>query len=62
MISDVKVLMTKVNDIISDLKNDISYLEKKVDNLNDEIGNNNQYGHGDGLVVSGDVIPYGTPN
>ena len=37
MISDVKDLRIEVNDIISDLKNDISYLEKKVDSLNDEI-------------------------
>ena len=62
MISDIKDLRYEVNDLISDLKDDISTLQKKIDSLNVEIDNNNQYEHGDGLVISGDIIPHGTAN
>ena len=34
---------------------------KKVDSLNVEIDIINQYEHEDGLVISGDIIPSGTP-
>ena len=47
-------------DITSDIKEDISTLQKKVDTLNDEFVNINQYEHGDGIVISGDIIPYDT--
>ena len=33
---------------------------KKVDALNVEFDNINQYEHGDGLVISGDIIPHDT--
>ena len=35
--------------------------KKKLDSVNVEICNTNQYEHGDGLVISGDIIPLGTP-
>ena len=34
---------------------------KKIDSLNVEIDNINQYKQGDGLVIPGDRIPHGTP-
>ena len=34
--------------------------KKKVDSLNFEIDNINQYCHRDNLVISGDIIPHGT--
>ena len=61
LISHIKDLREEVNDLISDLKDDISTLEKEVDSLKVEIDNINQYEHGDGLVISGDIIPQGTP-
>ena len=48
-------------DLTSDLKEDISTLQEKVDSLNVEVDNINQNEHGDGLVISGDIIPHGTP-
>ena len=42
------------------MKKDISSSQKKVDTLNVEFDNINQYKHRDGLVISGDIIPHGT--
>lgn len=61
LISDIKDLRREVNDLISDLKDDISTIQKEVDSLKVEIDNINQYEHGDGLVISGDIIPHSTP-
>ena len=61
MISDIKDLRKETYDLTSDLKVDISTLQKKVDNLDVKFDNINQYEHGDGLVISGDIIPHGTP-
>ena len=61
IISDIKDLREEANDLISNLKDDISTLEKEVDSLKVEIDNINQYEHGDGLVISGDIIPHSTP-
>ena len=61
MISDMKDLMEKTNDIFSDLKDDISTLEKKVDSLSVDIYDTDQYKHGEGLVISRDIILHGTP-
>ena len=61
IISDVKDLRKEMDDVISSYKDDISTLEKKVDSLKVEIDNINQYEHGDGLVISGDIIPHSTP-
>ena len=61
MISDIKDLRKETYDLTSNLKVDISTLQKKVDNLNVEFDNINQYKHGDGLVISEDIIPHGTP-
>ena len=55
-----KDLREETNDLISDWKNDISSLEKKVDSLNVDIDDINQYECGDGLVISRDIIPHGT--
>ena len=60
MISNVKILREKTYDLTSDLKVDISTLQKKVDTLNVEFDNINQYDYGDGLVISGDLTPHGT--
>jgi len=60
IISDIKDLGEEANDLISDLKDDVFNLDKEVDSLNVEIDNINQYEHGDGLVISGDIIPHGT--
>ena len=51
----------KNNYLISELKVDIQTLEEKVDNLNVEIDSIKQYEHGDDLIISGDIIPYGSP-
>ena len=51
MISDMKDLREEINGLISDLKDDISTLEKKFDSLNLEIDNIDQYEHGDRLVI-----------
>ena len=51
----------ETNDWISDLKVDIFTLEKKVDNLNFWVYDINRYEHGDGLFISWDIIPHGTP-
>ena len=61
MILDVQGLREETNDLISDLKVDISTLEKKIDSLNVELDNINQYEHGDRLVISGDTIPHCSP-
>ena len=61
MTSDIKDLREEMYDLVSDLKVNISTLEKKVDSLNVDSDNNNQYEHGDALVISGDIIPHGTP-
>ena len=62
MISDIKDLREVKYHIISDLMDDISTLEKKVNRLNVKIDNINRYEHGDVLVISGDIIPHGTTN
>ena len=61
MTSDIKDLREEMYDLVSDLKVNISTLEKKVDSLNVDSDNNNQYEHGDALVISGDIIPHDTP-
>ena len=61
LISNIKDLREEVNDLISDLKDDISTLQKEVDSLKVEIDNINQYEDGNGLVISGDIIPHSTP-
>ena len=61
MISDIKDLRESTYDLFSDLKVDISTLEEKVDSLNVQIHNINQYEHGDELVVSRDINPHGSP-
>ena len=60
IISHIKDLREETNDFISYLKDNISTLEKKIDSLNVEFDNINQYNHGDVLVISGDIIPRGT--
>ena len=72
MISDIKHLREGTYDLTSNLKEDISTLQKKIDTLKVEFDNINQYEHEDGLVISyrnikkggiGEVIPccYSTP-
>ena len=61
MISNIKDVWEDTYDLASDLIEDVSTLQKKVDTLNVEFDNINQYEHGDGLVISGDIIPHGTP-
>ena len=61
LISYIKELREEVNDLISNLREDISTIEKEVDSLKVEIDNIIQYEHGDGLVISGDIIPHSTP-
>ena len=61
MISDTKDLREETNDLISDLKADISTLEKKVEYQNMENDHFNQYDHGDELAILGDIIPHGAP-
>ena len=61
MISNLKDLREETYDLTSDLKEDISTLQKKVDTLNVEFDNIIQYEHGGGLVISRDIIPHGTP-
>ena len=56
IISDVYDLWEETNVLISDLNVDIWTLEIKVDSLNVELDNNNQYEHGDELIISGDII------
>ena len=62
MISDTKDLREETNDLISDLKADISTLEKKVYSLNVEIDNINEYEHGDRYFISRNVIPHDSPS
>ena len=57
----LKDLREETYNLTSDSKEDISTLQKKVDTLNVEFDNINQYEHGDGLVISGDIISHGTP-
>ena len=54
MISNIKDLREETNDLISDLKVDISTFENKVNSLNIEI-DNNQYEHGD-MLLSQDIL------
>ena len=61
MISNIKVLKEETHDLTSDLKEVISTLQKKVDRLNVELDDIQQYEHRDELVISGDIVPYGTP-
>ena len=61
MISDIKDLMEETYDLISDLRVDISTIQKKVDSLNVEFHNINQYEHGDKLVILKNIILQGTP-
>ena len=60
MISNVKDLREETYDLTSDLREDITTLQKKVDALNIEYDNNIQYEDGEGLIISGDIIPQGT--
>ena len=60
MTSDIKDLREEMYDLVSDLKVNISTSQKKVDTLKVEFDNIDQYKHGDGLVISGDIIPHGT--
>ena len=60
MISYIKDLREETCDLTSDLKEDISTLQKKIDRLNVEFDNIDQYEHGDGLFIFGDIIPHGT--
>ena len=60
MISNIKDLREETYDLTSDLREDITTLQKKVDALNIEFDNHNQYEDSDGLVTSGDIIPQGT--
>ena len=55
------VTIWSLNDKISDLKVDISTLEKKFDSLNVVMILINPYEHGVGLVISGDIISHGSP-
>ena len=61
MTSNIKDLREETNYLISDLKVDISTLEKNINSLNVEININNQYEHGYELIISGDIIPHRTP-
>ena len=63
MISDIKNLREETNGLISDLKTDISTLEKKIyslKSLNILIDNIFQYEQGGELVISEDIILRGT--
>ena len=60
MNSDLKDLREESYDLTSDIKINISTLQKNVYSLNLEI-DINQYEYGDDLVISGDIIPHGTP-
>ena len=60
MISDIKDLREETNNLISDLKVDISTLEKEIYDLNVEIDDINQYEDGCVLVISADIILHGT--
>ena len=61
MNATISDLREDINDLIYDLKDDISTLNKKVDSLYVDIENTNRYEYGDSLVISGDIIPHGTP-
>ena len=61
MISNIKDLREETYDLTSDLREDIPTLQKKVDSLNLEYNNNNQYEDGNGLIISGNIVPHGTP-
>ena len=62
MISDIKDIRVETNYLLFDVNVDISSLGKKVDSLNVELDNiMNTYEHGDGLVISGDIIQHGNP-
>ena len=50
MISNIKDWREEIYDLNSNLKEDISSSQKKVDILNVEFDNINQYEHGDGLL------------
>ena len=58
IISNIKGLREETYDLSSNLKEDISTLQKKIDTLKVEFDIINQYEHGDALVVSGDIISY----
>ena len=57
----IKYLGEETYDLTSDLKENISNLQKKVNSLDLKFDNINKCEHGDGLVISGDIIPHGTP-
>ena len=61
MVSSIKDLREETNDLISDLNVDILTLEKEVNSLNVELDNINQCKHGNALVISGNIIPQGSP-
>ena len=61
MILDVQGLREETNDLISDLKVDISTWEKNSWQSRGELDNINQYEHRDVLVISGDIIPHMVP-
>ena len=61
MISDIKDLREFTHDLNSDLREDITTLQKKIDILIIEFeNNNNQCEDGDALIIYGDIIPQGT--
>ena len=60
MISNIKELREETYDITSDLHDDITILQKKIDSLNIEIDNINKYADSNGLIISGNIIPLGT--
>ena len=61
MIPDKKYVREETIDFIFDLYVFISTLEKKVDSLNVELDNINQYEHGYEFVISEDIIPHSNP-
>ena len=61
MISDIKDIRVETNYLLFDVNVDISSLGKKVDSLNVELDNIDQYEHRDMLVISEDIIPHMVP-
>ena len=60
MILNIKDLREETYDITSDLHDDITILQKKIESLNIEIDNINKYADSNGLIISGNIIPLGT--
>ena len=61
MISNIKDLREETYDLTSNLMEDISSSQKKVEIPNIQLNNINQYEHGERWFISGDIIPHGTP-